>query len=202
MTNHYYICCNCNKQFKTGNEGQKTCSMDCRKEYSRKLKGPSYIKDNILYIPVKDDIFTMVNLEDSDLDKQSWSINNKGYVGMHSGGIYQFILERKLGRKLEIGEYVDHIDMNKLNNTRSNLRVCDKFSKEWNLTKPITINPTSKYKGVYFHKASKKFMSRIKYKNSCIYLGIFINEIDAAKAYNEAAIKYHGEYATLNVIEE
>jgi hypothetical protein len=60
---------------------------------------------------------------------------------------------------------------------------------------------SSKYKGVSYYPQHNKFKVGIMVDGNTIHLGYFINEIEAAKAYNEAAAKYFGEYALLNTIE-
>ena len=52
-----------------------------------------------------------------------------------------------------------------------------------------------------WHKRSQKWYARIHYQGLEIYLGMFADKEKAARAYNEAAPKYHGEFATLNIIE-
>jgi len=96
------------------------------------------------------------------------------------------------------GMVVDHIDGNPLNNCRSNLRICSNAENMRNRKK--NINGTSKYKGVSFHKRDKVFMACIRLDNKLFHLGYFKDEKDAAEAYNKAAIKYHGEFARLNII--
>lgn len=53
-------------------------------------------------------------------------------------------------------------------------------------------------KGVAFRKASGKWVARICTEGKQIHLGCFEHEIDAAKAYDNAARKCHGEFAGLN----
>jgi hypothetical protein len=63
-------------------------------------------------------------------------------------------------------------------------------------------NTTSQFVGVNFYKPSKKWDSRITHQGKRIKLGRFVSEIEAARAYDEAAKKYYGEFARLNFPEE
>jgi len=90
---------------------------------------------------------------------------------------------------------VDHIDHNGLNCQKYNMRNCT-FEQN---RKNRNHCGKSKYKGVSFTSYNKPF-SRIKVNGKLIHLGVFDSEINAAKAYNEAAKKYYGEYANLNII--
>lgn len=94
-------------------------------------------------------------------------------------------------------EQVDHINGNKLDNRRSNLRIASIQKNSFNRKKP-KVQCTSKYKGVLKRKNATKWEARIKINNKAIYLGTFIHEIDAAKAYNKAALKYFGDFARCN----
>lgn len=91
---------------------------------------------------------------------------------------------------------IDHIDGNGLNNQIKNLRICSHAENLKNLT--IYKNNTSQYKGVSWHKHSKKWYAYIRINGTLKSLGYFSNKIDAAKIYNTAAIKYFGEFAKLN----
>jgi len=93
----------------------------------------------------------------------------------------------------------DHIDHNGLNNQRSNLRAATVAQNSSNLTSHQ--DSTSKYLGVCWLKTRNVWGAFITNKNGkLINLGHFDQEIDAAEAYNEVALKLHGEFANLNDI--
>ena len=94
---------------------------------------------------------------------------------------------------------VDHINHDKLDNRKSNLRVCS-TSENGRNQKVRTYAKSSVYKGVSFNKHAGKWRANIRLDNKLKSLGYFTNEIDAAIAYNNAAIELHGEFALLNVI--
>ena len=61
---------------------------------------------------------------------------------------------------------------------------------------------SSKFKGVYWSKKAQKWQAYVNYQRKRTHLGLFVNEIDAAKAYNKAAIEYFGEFAKINEVGE
>ncbi len=94
--------------------------------------------------------------------------------------------------------FVDHEDGNGLNNQRSNLRKCTRQQNACN-RKP-SLNHSSQYLGVCWDNKRNLWLSQIKSFRKSIYLGHFAIEMDAASAYNEAAKKYHGSFARVNII--
>jgi len=87
---------------------------------------------------------------------------------------------------------INHIDNNKLNNFLGNLEIISN-------RKNSTIHRkkgTSKYPGVHYCKRVKRWIARIQVKGSNIYLGSFIDEIEAAKAYDNYVIENRLEQPT------
>lgn len=91
---------------------------------------------------------------------------------------------------------IDHINRDPLDNRKSNLRICTGHENRCNIG-PRKDN-TSGFRGVSSHRSSGKFQSKITVNGEQIYIGTFDNPEDAARAYDVAATKYHGEFAYLN----
>lgn len=88
---------------------------------------------------------------------------------------------------------VDHINGNKLDNRKINLRICEHSKNCKN--KGINKNNTSGVVGVYWNKHHQKWVVEIKkdYKKICI--GYFDNIFDATEARKNAEIEYFGDYS-------
>jgi len=92
---------------------------------------------------------------------------------------------------------VDHIDRNGLNNQRANLRIVT--PRENNINRKKQSNTSSKHRGVSWRNSAKRWIAVIRSaEGKSIYLGSFINEDDAGRAYDEAAKKHNGDFAQLN----
>ncbi len=96
--------------------------------------------------------------------------------------------------------FVDHENHNTLDNCRKNLRTATNSQNQMN--RRSQKNSVSRHKGVHFYKRYQRWQSQISYNNKRIQLGYFKYEQDAALAYNEAARKYHGEFAYFNSVFE
>jgi len=93
---------------------------------------------------------------------------------------------------------VDHIDSCGLHNTRANMRLAThqdnmRYQRKRN-------NSRSAYKGVWRKSPTSRWQASICVSGKQIRLGLFDSEIDAALAYNTAAIKHFGEFARLNEV--
>lgn len=98
-------------------------------------------------------------------------------------------------------EFLDHIDGDKSNNNIENLREATLQENQMNHKKPKSMNgkPTSsRFKGVCWDKQREKWLSHITIDGKQKHLGRYDTEIDAAKSYDNSAIKAFGEFANLN----
>lgn len=98
------------------------------------------------------------------------------------------------------GLVINFKNENGLDNRLRNLRLATHAQAIW--TQKARTGYTSEYKGVWWHKKNEKWISRIRRGGKQLHLGYFENEKEAARAYNKAALKYFGEYAWLNEIED
>ena len=120
--------------------------------------------------------------------EKSKKSNIKGSISMH----------RQLMKPTN-GFVIDHLDGDTLNNQKINLRICTQSQNCSNQKK--SISNTSGYKGVSYYKKNNRFNAKIAFNKKTIYLGSYIDPIDAARAYNAAALKYHGKFANINKID-
>jgi len=152
----------------------------------------------------------MVALVDDDdfeeLNQWKWSVVKSGdnyyamrskYLGKVDGKMkfLHFSMHRVITNAKKC-EQIDHINGNGLDNRKNNLRACTQSENQRN--RSHTKNNTTGYKGV--HPNRERFRASIQVNKKDIHIGYYKTPIEAATAYNNAALKYHGEFARLNVI--
>ncbi len=98
--------------------------------------------------------------------------------------------------KAEQEELVDHLNHRTLDNQRGNLRRCTHAQNQANRRK--IAGCSSQFKGVYWHKRGKKWAAGVRVAGKLKYLGLFVDEADAARRYNAEAVQEFGEFALLN----
>ena len=151
---------------------------------------------------------TIFDLKYKDLIEQyKWHLHSSdGYVSSawydENGIQHKILLHQTIvylsGKQIKNGEEIDHEDRNTLNNLENNLRVITDSQNQYN--SKIRNDNISGSKGVSWNKTMKKWQAQIMVNNKHIHLGYFSIIADASKAYNAAAIKYHGEFAVLNKV--
>lgn len=167
----------------------------------------------IIYTAKKEEIF----VDDSDyefLNSFVWYIKKCKHTNYANAGHNGIAIHRMIMGITDSSVFIDHKDHNGLNNQRENLRIANKSQNAMNKK----ANGEIQYKGVsirrqkqkYFHKLSGEYryantkdsiVVRIKVNGKSIFVGSGYSTLEeAALAYNEAAIKYHGEFAVLNKI--
>lgn len=114
-----------------------------------------------------------------------------------SDGKYRSVSMHRMILNTPKGMETDHINGDRLDNRRENIRVCTKAQNLRNVAKRT--NNSSGMKGVYKSR-NEKWVAQIRLNGKSYYLGIFSEKVEAAMAYNEAAKKFHGEFARLNVL--
>lgn len=110
------------------------------------------------------------------------------------------IFEKVLGRSLTEDEDVDHVNLNRYDDRKQNLRLATCPQNCSNQGKRS--DNTSGYKGVTWHKVIGKWIAQIASNKKHSHLGTFTDPIEAAKAYDKAAKELHGEFARLNFPED
>lgn len=156
-------------------------------------------------IPLSQGAVAKVDDEDYDwLIECKWCLHSCGYAmrntsrktGKHVSYMHREIMRRVVGELLSIKKQVDHIDGDKLNNQRENLRLVSKGQNQMN-GKPQR-GSTSQYKGVSWSNDRKKWVAQIKRAGKFHYIGRFESEDEAARAYDAKAKELFGEFAWLN----
>jgi len=152
-------------------------------------------------IPLSQGFIALVDNEDYErVNQYKWYAGKYNHIYYAKRSIFLDNTTQRMHRFIlnaPKGIQIDHEDHNGLNNQKYNLRLATNKQNGANQQKQIR-HTSSKYKGVSWDKNRQKWMTKIKIDSITINLGRFENEIEAALAYDAAAIIHFGEFACLN----
>lgn len=140
--------------------------------------------------------YFLVDIQDAHVAQYSWSVVSGGYLATKPNGrkdksvlLHRFIMQPPGGKE------IDHINGNKLDNRRSNLRICSRADNSHNIGPHLSRNKSG-FKGV--SKRNNKWRAGIYTKGRSFHLGYFHTAKEAAKVYDQKAQELWGEFAWLN----
>lgn len=152
------------------------------------------------HIPVGHGKFAIVDDEDFGwLSGYNWHCDDAGYamrnllLGEEDSGAIR--MHREVNRTPK-GFDTDHVNGNRLDNRKLKLRTANSSQNQFNRGK--TSANTSGYKGVFWHRVTKKWRAQIGYYGKIKHLGYFHDAVDAAETYDIAAHNLFGEFARFN----
>mgnify|MGYP006281217575 FL=1 len=162
-----------------------------------KTEPPAPLDDDARYIPLTRGLFAIVDAKHYEwLSQHKWSVQGSKY------GRTCYAVRREKGRKIfmhrEImktpdGMFVDHVNRNGLDNREANMRNCTRLQ---NLQNRYWQAGRSRYRGV--SPVGDKWQAVLGYDGDVHYLGLFDDEVEAAKARDRKAYELAGEFAYLN----
>lgn len=133
-------------------------------------------------------------VDSSDFDRiadRPWCLDAAGYAHRRSRNAPTEYLHRMvlgLDRWSVDGREVDHINRNKLDNRRANLRIVERRENGQNL--PSHPNSTSRFRGVYWYPQKQRWRARVQVGGRDVFCRTFRTEIDAAIAAEQARQRF------------
>jgi hypothetical protein len=152
-------------------------------------------------IPLTQGKFAIVDPDDYHrLRKYKWQLqrspsNFYAKRAIRERSKYILVLMHREILKVADNLVVDHINHNGLDTRKANLRPATQLQNTWN---NLRRRGKNRFRGVFWDKGEKKWQARLAYDYKKIHLGFFDDDVEAAKAYDEAAKKLRGEFAVLN----
>ncbi|KKK80086.1 hypothetical protein LCGC14_2827010 [marine sediment metagenome] len=138
----------------------------------------------------------LVSINSEDFDRINehrwWYDKSNGYVHTRINGKKVYMHRFIIGNNTK--QRTDHINRNKLDNRKENLRIVSTSLNNYNR------ETTAKYRGLYFDKYGSRWRACLSVKNKTLKLGSFKKIKDAMKAYNKKAFEIYGDDAFQHVI--
>lgn len=141
---------------------------------------------------VDDGLFPILNMFGWHVDKGGYAIG-----GLNINGKWKRVPMHRVIMGLPERQWlVDHINGNRLDNRRANLRLVTERQNKWNASRQL--RGSSQFKGVSYYRRLGLWHARIHLATKTVSLGYFKDELAAARAYDDAARVHFGEFARLN----
>ena len=154
--------------------------------------------DGVRLIPLGDGFYAYVDASDYEwLSRYTWHLSN-GYAFRWEKGRRIYMHSDIMQPPTD--KLADHVDSNRANNCRSNLRVCTQAENLLNTCKRH--GTRSRFKGVFYDMRFGKWFAQCRLKGKRHWRGYFDDESEAARAYDHMAVELFGEFARLNFPEE
>lgn len=145
-------------------------------------------------------MYAVVDEEDYERVKHlRWMLTKKGYV-TYRPDMHTHVMLHNLVMNVPNSSGVDHIDRDKLNNQKHNLRITTNSIQGQNRGR--FKNNSTGFRGVSYHKGHNKFQASIKFNYQAIHIGYFETKEEAARAYDKMAITLFGITAEVNFPQE
>jgi hypothetical protein len=159
---------------------------------------PATPEGEVKQIPLGDGYYAYVDAADHEwLSQWTWHLHGGYAVRVEKGKT--LVMHREI-MKPPVGMIVHHKNRNKLDDTRGNLEICTPRENAYH--RPKRRGTSSRFRGVSRRKKSGKCHAQICYKGEQLFLGLFTDEIEAARAHDGKAIELFGEHAHLNFPDE
>lgn len=192
----YWICeCECGKivsvegnKLRSGHT--KSCGCYNADRIKKQRKFNEYkIVDGYVKVKLNDENYMLCDIEDWDRFKgHYWFINDTGYAVCETMKTGKLRFHKLVtGTTAEV--IIDHINRNKLDNRKCNLRIA---TKEVNgINRGLQSNNTTGYKGVYFDKRRRVWKAWVKVSGKLITLGSYPTKEEAIAARKAGEEKYY-----------
>ena len=205
-------CVVCGREYKSGRTGHEMCQKHYKqlKKYGKVLDNNPRTKSDpneiieyddyaeiILYNKDCEEVArALIDLEDIDKVKDyKWKLKDSGYAcNNNCGYLHRFIMD------CPDNMVVDHINHNRLDNRKSNLRICTQQQNSMNAGKRN--DNKSGTTGICWDKSRNKWKSYIDINNKRINIGRFNTKEEAIEARKQAELEYFGEYRNDNKDDE
>ena len=190
------------------NGATTSCGCVRKEKSSEAIRKINNKKSNLflIHVPSNTVIGYTIKMEKFYFDREDlekvkqycWSISNKGYLQGYNTNTGKTIKLHRLITNCPKDKVVDHINRNKVDCRKVNLRICT--VAENNKNKSISKRNKSGVTGVSWSKRKNKWIASINVDHKTIYLGGFTNKEEAIKARLQAEKEYFGEFASTNYI--